>query len=105
MKYEKAKQALTKLGVKFLTETELKSLCKADTYFYPYGCLHCAKARGKSDFTDILYVEFSKSPNYKKISHWAQEHGSGVGGGGECSYTIIARCRFCGHSDIFVEVE
>jgi len=60
MKYEKAKQALTKLGAKFLTETELKDLCKADTYFYPYGCLHCGKAQGKSDFTDILYVEFSK---------------------------------------------
>jgi len=104
MKYEKAKQALTKLGAKFLTETELKSLCKADTYFFPYGCVNCGKAHGKSDFTDILYVEFSKSPNYEEISSWAQEHG-GVSSGGGCWYTMIARCRFCGHSAIFVEVE
>ena len=104
MKYEKAKQALIKLGVKFLTETELKSLCKADTYFFPYGCLHCGKAQGETDFTDILYVEFSKSPNYEEINHWVQEH-SGVSSTGDCEYTIIARCRFCGHSDILVEVE
>ena len=104
MKYEEAKKALSKLGAKFLTEAELKDLCKADTYFYPYGCLHCGKAHGKSDFSDILYVEFSKSPNYEEISSWAQEH-SGVSLAGDCEYTIIARCRFCGHSDIFVEVE
>ena len=104
MKYEKAKQALSKLGAKFLTETELKDLCKVDTYFFPYGCCNCGKAHGKSDFIDILYVEFSKSPNYEEISSWAQEHG-GVSSGGDCWYTMIARCRFCGHSDIFVEVE
>lgn len=94
MKYDTAKRQATKLGAKFLTEGELEVLINSHDHFFPYGCLNCGKAHGESDFTDILYFMIDNGG----LEAWAQRNG---GSGG---YGMIARCRFCGHCDIFAEV-
>lgn len=104
MKYEEALSKAIKAGCEIITEEELIKRLKEEgdvTYFGPYGCLHCGKAWGEKDFEEIRYVIYTDQimeNNPELVDEL------GYSDGGTFAYADIAKCRFCGHSDIFSEV-
>ncbi|KXB01089.1 hypothetical protein AKJ41_02795 [candidate division MSBL1 archaeon SCGC-AAA259O05] len=99
MKYEEKLKRAKEFG-KIVTEEELSDRLKQagdHQYFHPYGCLNCRKACGKRDFEKIRYVIYEGRYDERKASKLF-----GVGGG-SISYGSIAKCKFCGHSEIYSE--
>jgi len=102
MKFEKKVEIAKKRGYALMTREEFtKLLIRAgDTIIYiAFGCVHCGRAYGEKDFTEIFYVVYPEK--------YDEEEAQGLfgDGGGAISYGIVAKCRYCGHSEVYSEPE
>ncbi|KXA91206.1 hypothetical protein AKJ57_02125 [candidate division MSBL1 archaeon SCGC-AAA259A05] len=99
MKYEEKLRRAKEFG-EIVTEEELLDRLKLagdHQYFHPYGCLNCGRAHGKQDFEKTRYVIYEEGYDERKASKLFSV------GGGSISYASIAKCKFCGHSEIYPE--
>ncbi|GAI90788.1 unnamed protein product, partial [marine sediment metagenome] len=71
---------------------------------FPYGCGNCEKAGGISDFTDVLFAIYPKTPLAERDGEIEQRE-LGIGFKGGVQYTSIARCKFCGDCKVIHEVK
>ncbi len=97
MKYKKKLEKAKEFG-NVVTQKELIEIKDLDTVFYPYGCLNCGKAEGEEDFDEVRYVIYDDDFDEKEVSQLF-----GVAGYGSAPYGQIAKCGYCGHSEIFPE--
>jgi hypothetical protein len=91
-------------GYKIVSMEKMKELAKGSALFMPYGCLHCGQASGIWDFDRVLFVIYPENMSEQELNFVYNVCG-GIATLDNLTYGILARCRFCGHSDIFAEPE
>lgn len=97
MKFEKKVEIAKKRGYALLTKEELAKRIDEDLWI-AFGCVQCGRAYGEKDFTEILYVILPENYDEREaVELFNLSHGS-------IPYGIIAKCKYCGHSDVFCKV-
>jgi len=103
-------EVLKKVRERSYRIVQLKEMLKilknegAEEIFLPYGCLNCGRAYGMEDFEKVLFVIFPE-PMSTDDEDFAHEYCSGICAGDTFSYSVLAKCRYCGHSNPFLEPE
>ena len=96
MKFEKKVEIAKKRGYELITKEELAKRIGEDLWI-ACGCLQCGIASGEKDFTEILYVIFPENYDEREAQRLF-----GVMGG-SIKYGIIAKCKYCGHSEVYTD--
>lgn len=105
MRFEEAVKIARERGYRLLSKDEFLRFAKRAGeygYFYPYGCLHCGRAEGEKDFEEIVYIILPDKLSDKEEQEVTELWGIVSGG---FNYTLAAKCRYCGYSEIFSEFE
>ncbi len=97
MKYSEAKHDLLMMGCKLLTIDEFATKYNRPTFF-PYGCLNCGKAKCLNDFDGVYYFVCDN----ERLLEWAQRNGGVTSS--DVNYGVIAKCKRCGHCDLYLEL-